>query len=48
MSDTITEWWTSIRPEELVGFGVIKRRAGGALFVNLIAALRAEAGGEPV
>ncbi len=48
MSDTITDWWTSIRPEELVGFGGIKRRAGGALYVNLIAALRAEAGGAPV
>jgi hypothetical protein len=48
MSDTITDWWSSIRPEELVGFGGIKRRAGGALFVNLIAALRAEASSEPI
>lgn len=42
MSDTIGAWWTSIRPEELVGFGGVKRRAGGALFVNLVAALRAD------
>lgn len=48
MSDTITKWWGTIRPEELVGFGGIKRRAGGALFVNLIAALRADPVSEPV
>jgi hypothetical protein len=48
MSDTITEWWGTIRPEELVGFGGIKRRAGGALFVNLIAALRADPTSVPV
>jgi hypothetical protein len=42
MSDAITSWWSTIRPEELVGFGGIKRRAGGALFVNLVAALRAD------
>jgi hypothetical protein len=48
MSDTITKWWSTIRPEELVGFGGVKRRAGGALFVNLIAALRAEPTSAPV
>lgn len=48
LSATIETWWTTIRPDELVGFGGIKRRAGGALFVNLVAALRAEAGSEPV
>lgn len=48
MSDTITSWWTTIRPEELVGFGGIKRRAGGALFVNLVAALRSDPGSDPV
>ncbi|GDY33868.1 AAA family ATPase [Gandjariella thermophila] len=48
MSDTIGAWWATIRPEELVGFGGVKRRAGGALFVNLIAALRSDATGEPV
>jgi AAA domain-containing protein len=48
MSDTISAWWTSIRPEELVGFGGVKRRAGGALFVNLVAALRADSAGAPV
>lgn len=42
MSDTIGDWWSSVRPEELVGFGGVKRRAGGALFVNLVAALRAD------
>ncbi|WP_299304818.1 AAA family ATPase [uncultured Brachybacterium sp.] len=48
MSDTITSWWSTIRPEELVGFGGIKRRAGGALFVNLVAALRADPSSDPV
>ncbi|WP_308170646.1 AAA family ATPase [[Mycobacterium] fortunisiensis] len=48
MSDTITKWWATIRPEELVGFGGIKRRAGGALFVNLVAALRADHASEPI
>ncbi|GGM09591.1 AAA family ATPase [Nakamurella endophytica] len=48
MSDTITAWWRTIRPEELVDFGGVKRRAGGALFVNLVAALRADAASHPV
>ncbi|MCV7069716.1 hypothetical protein H7H73_03595, partial [Mycobacterium rufum] len=48
MSDTITKWWSTIRPEELVGFGGIKRRAAGALFVNLIAALRVDPSSTPV
>jgi hypothetical protein len=48
MSDSITKWWATIRPEELVGFGGIKRRAGGALFVNLIASLRVDATSTPV
>ncbi|OBH59414.1 hypothetical protein A5687_20630 [Mycobacterium mantenii] len=48
MSDTISKWWATIRPRELVGFGGIKRRAGGALFVNLIASLRVEPTGTPV
>ncbi|MHA7663250.1 AAA family ATPase [Mycolicibacterium sp. HS_4_1] len=48
MSDTITKWWSTIRPEELVGFGGIKRRAAGALFVNLIAALRVDPTSIPV
>ncbi|WP_078344758.1 AAA family ATPase [Mycobacteroides chelonae] len=48
MSDTITEWWGTIRPEELVGFGGVKRRAGGALFVNLVAALHADIASPPV
>ena len=48
MSDTIERWWSTIRPEELVGFGGVKRRAGGALFVNLVAALRTEPTGLPV
>lgn len=48
MSTTITGWWATIRPEELVGFGGIKRRAGGALYVNLVAALRAELGSDPI
>ena len=48
MSDTITKWWTTIRPDELVGFGGIKRRAGGALFVNLVADLRVDMLSTPV
>lgn len=48
MSDTITAWWRSIRPEELVDFGGVKRRAGGALFVNLVAALRTDLSSDPV
>ena len=45
MSGAIGDWWTSIRPEELVGFGGVKRRAGGQRFVNLVAALRADPAG---
>lgn len=48
MSDTIGDWWSSIRPDELVGFVGVKRRAGGALFVNLVAALRVDPVGETV
>jgi AAA domain len=48
MSDAISAWWTSIRPEELVGFGGVKRRAGGERFVNLVAALRADPAGPAV
>ncbi|MCB0950524.1 MAG: hypothetical protein KDB44_14850, partial [Mycobacterium sp.] len=48
MSDTITKWWTTIRPDELVGFGGIKRRAGGTLFVNLVADLRVDPTSTPV
>ncbi|MDN4517111.1 hypothetical protein QYF68_04640 [Mycolicibacterium austroafricanum] len=48
MSDTITKWWTTIRPDELVGFGGIKRRAGGTLFVNLVADLRIDMLSTPV
>ena len=48
MSDTIRSWWTTIRPEELVDFAGARPRAGGARFVNLIAALHAEAGTTPV
>lgn len=48
MSDTITKWWTTIRPDELVGFGGVKRRAGGTLFVNLVADLRIDMLSTPV
>ncbi len=40
MSEAIDEWWATIRPEELVGFGGVRRRAGGARFINLDATLR--------
>lgn len=42
MSAAIMRWWGSIRPEELVGFAGVKRRAAGAIFVNLVAALQAD------
>lgn len=48
MSDAIDAWWVSIRPEELVGFGGVRRRAGGARFVNLDATLRSAPSGDPV
>ncbi len=40
MSEAIDRWWSTIRPEELVGFGGVRRRAGGARFINLDATLR--------
>jgi len=43
MSDSITRWWLTIRPEELVAFAGVQRRAGGATFVNLMASLRINA-----
>ncbi|WP_166789072.1 AAA family ATPase [Cryobacterium sp. TMT1-21] len=48
MSGSITRWWASIRPEELVGFAGVKRRAAGAIFVNLVAALQADENTEVV
>lgn len=42
MSDSITRWWLTIRPEELVAFAGVQRRARGALFVNLMASLRTD------
>jgi hypothetical protein len=48
MSDTITKWWATIRPEELVRFGGVKRRAGGSLFVNLVAALHVDHASQPI
>lgn len=48
MSDTIKSWWLTIRLDELVDFMGVRTRAGGTRFVNLIAALHAEAGTSPV
>jgi hypothetical protein len=48
MSDTILRWWNSIRPEEFVDFAGIRRRAGGATFVNLVAALHPDPGAPAV
>lgn len=48
MSDAVATWWASIRPEELVGFGGVRRRAAGAMFINLVAALRASHAGEAI
>lgn len=42
MSDSITRWWLTIRPEELVAFAGVQRRARGATFVNLMASLRTD------
>lgn len=48
MSGSITRWWLTIRPEELVAFAGVQRRAGGATFVNLIASLRTDPTAPPV
>lgn len=48
MSEAIDGWWASIRPDELVGFGGVRRRAGGARFVNLDATLRSSTSGAAV
>lgn len=48
MSESITRWWLTIRPEELVGFAGVQRRAGGATFVNLMASLRTDSTAAPV
>ncbi len=40
MSESISRWWLTIRPEELVAFAGVQRRARGATFVNLMASLR--------
>ncbi len=48
MSDSITQWWLTIRPEELVSFAGVQRRAGGATFVNLMASLRTDPTAEAV
>ena len=42
MSDSITRWWLTIRPEELVAFAGVQRRARGTTFVDLIASLRTD------
>lgn len=48
MSSAIERWWLSIRPGELVSFAGVKRRAAGAIFVNLIAALQSTEEGAAV
>lgn len=48
MSGAIEQWWNTIRPEELVGFAGVKRRASGAVFVNLVGALQSELQGDTV
>lgn len=42
MSGAIERWWNTIRPEELVRFAGVKRRASGAVFVNLVGALQSD------
>lgn len=48
MSSAIERWWNTIRPEELVGFAGVKRRASGAVFVNLVGALQSDLQGDAV
>ncbi|WP_298458282.1 ATP-binding protein [uncultured Cellulomonas sp.] len=48
MSDSITRWWSTIRPEELVAFAGVQRRASGTTFVSLMAALRTDPAATPV
>lgn len=48
MSEAINGWWATIRPDELVGFGGVRRRAGGSRFVNLAATLRSSTSGAAV
>lgn len=48
MSASIARWWLTIRPEELVAFAGVQRRAGGATFVNLMASLRTDPTAAPV
>ncbi|OZC79042.1 hypothetical protein CH274_16505 [Rhodococcus sp. 06-418-5] len=48
MSSTIERWWLTIRPGELVGFAGVKRRAAGAVFVNLVAALQPQSQADAV
>jgi hypothetical protein len=48
MSTAIERWWLSVRPDELVSFGGVKRRAGGARFINLVGALRTDRAGDSI
>ncbi len=48
MSGSIARWWLTIRPEELVAFAGVQRRAAGTTFVNLMASLRTDSTAEPV
>lgn len=48
MSSAIEHWWLTIRPDELVSFAGVKRRAAGAVFVNLVASLQPQASAEAV
>ncbi|WP_432489511.1 AAA family ATPase [Kineococcus sp. SYSU DK018] len=49
MSEAITRWWLTVRPEEeLVGFAGVQRRGSGQMFINLLAALRAGVHADPV
>lgn len=39
MSSEIDRWWATLRPDELVRFGGVRRRASGRRYVNLTAEL---------
>ena len=47
MGAEITRWWATLRPDELVRFGGVGRRASGRRYVNLTAELAASDEGPP-
>jgi hypothetical protein len=48
MSSEVVKWWSTLRPDELVSFAGVQRRASGRLYVTLVAAMRSAANADPV